>query len=145
MVVVSPFFVPDTPPTKKSPVFLYTHDGFNKPYPFEPTIVVGIDQAADQKWDCISAMPSQFGDEHSWQASTGSDVPSGEAERKAYLLDRVKRRNQALADQYRDRLIALYGQEKGTQIQYAEAFELCQYGSQVDEQTLKQLFPGFDE
>jgi len=143
VVVVAPFFVPDTPPTKKNPVFLYSYDGFKKPYPFEPSIVVGIDPAADQKWDCISAMPSQFGDEHSWQASTGSGIPSGEAERKAYLLDRVKRRNQAVADQFRDRLIALYGQEKGSQIQYAEAFELCQYGSQVDEQTLKQLFPGF--
>ena len=145
IVVVAPFFVPDTPPTKKNPVFLFTHDGFNKPYPFEPTIVVGIDQAADQKWDCVSAMPSQFGDEHSWQASTNSEVPSGEAERKAYLLDLVKQRNEALADQYRDQLIALYGQEKGSQIQYAEAFELCQYGSQPDLETLKKMFPGFGD
>ena len=145
VVVVAPFFVPDTPPTKRNPVFLYTADGFQKPYPFEPTIVVGIDEVANQKWDCVSAMPSQFGDEHSWQASTGSDVPSGDAERKAYLLDRVKQRNQATADQNREQLIALYGQEKGSQIQYAEAFELCQYGSQVDVDALKELFPGFGE
>jgi len=145
VVVVAPFFVPDTPPTKKNPVFLFTADGFERPYPFEPTIVIGIDEVANQKWDCISAMPSQFGDEHSWQASTGSDVPSGEVERKAYLLDRVKQRNQAAADQYRDRLVVLYGQEKGSQIQYAEAFELCQYGSQPDVETLKKLFPAFGD
>ena len=141
VVVVAPFFVPDTPPTPRNPVFLYTADGFKKPYPFDPTIVVGIDEVADQKWDCVSAMPSQFGDEHSWQASTGSDIPSGEEERKAYLLNRVKTRNQAVADQYRDRLIALYGEERGNQFQYAEAFELCQYGSQPDIETLKSLFP----
>jgi LmbE family N-acetylglucosaminyl deacetylase len=145
VVVVAPFFVPDTPPTPKNPVFLFTADGFEKPYPFEPTIVVGIDEVVNQKWDCVSAMPSQFGDEHSWQASTGSDVPSGEAERKAYLLDRVKQRNQAVADQYRDQLTALYGQQKGSQIQYAEAFELCQYGSQPDMEALKKLFPGFGD
>ena len=143
VVVVAPFFVPDTPPSKRNPVFLYTADGFDKPYPFEPTIVIGIDQVADQKWDCISAMPSQFGDEHSWQASTGSNIPTGEAERKAFLLERVKKRNQAVADQYRDRLITLYGQEKGSQVQYAEAFELCQYGSQPDIEALKKLFPTF--
>jgi hypothetical protein len=72
-------------------------------------------------------------------------VPGGEAERKAYLLNRVKQQNQAVADQYRDRLIALYGQEKGNQVQYAEAFELCQYGSQVDIETLKKLFPAFGD
>ena len=145
VVVVAPFFVPDTPPTAKNPVFLFTADGFQKPYPFDPIIVVGIDEVAQQKWDCVSAMPSQFGDEHSWQASTGSNIPDGEAERKAYLLDRVITRNQATADQYRDQLIELYGQEKGSQIQYAEAFELCQYGSQPDLETLKKLFPTFGD
>jgi len=145
IVVVAPFFVPDTPPTKRNPVFLFTYDGFEKPYPFDPTIVVGIDEAVNQKWDCISAMPSQFGDEHSWQASTNSAVPNEEAARKAYLLDLVKKRHQALADQFRDQLIALYGQEKGSQIQYAEAFELCQYGSQPDLEALKKLFPGFGD
>ncbi len=142
VVVVAPFFVPNTPPTKKNPVFLYTYDVFEKPYPFEPTIVVSIDEVVQQKWDCISAMPSQFGDLHSWQASTGSNIPTGDAERKAYLLDRWKQHNKAIADKYRDRLIELYGQEKGNQIQFAEAFELCQYGSQPDMETLKKLFPG---
>jgi LmbE family N-acetylglucosaminyl deacetylase len=145
VVVVAPFFVPDTPPTKKNPVFMFYSDGFQKPYPFEPTLVVGIDEVVNQKWDCVSAMPSQFGDEHSWQASTRPDVPSDEAERKAYLLDLVKQRNEAVADRYRDRLIELYGEEKGNQIQYAEAFELCQYGSQPDVETLKKLFPTFDD
>lgn len=145
VVVVAPFFVPDTPPTEKNPVFMFYSDGFQKPYPFEPTLVVGIDEVVNQKWDCVSAMPSQFGDEHSWQASTRPDVPSDESERKAYLLDLVKQRNEAVADRYRDRLIELYGPEKGEQIQYAEAFELCQYGSQPDVETLKKLFPTFED
>lgn len=145
VVVVAPFFVPDTPPTEKNPVFMFYSDGFQKPYSFEPTLVVGIDEVVNQKWDCVSAMPSQFGDEHSWQASTRPDVPSDESERKAYLLDLVKQRNEAVADRYRDRLIELYGPEKGEQIQYAEAFELCQYGSQPDVETLKKLFPTFED
>ena len=141
VVVVAPFYVPNTPPTKKNPVFLYYSDPFQKPYPFEPTIVVGIDSVAQKKWDCVSAMPSQFGDEHSWQASTLPNVPKEADKRPEYLLNMFKQRNIDVANKYRNRLIELYGKEKGTKIRYAEAFELCQYGRQPSLQELLQLFP----
>lgn len=141
VVVTAPFYVPNTPPTKKNPVFLYYSDPFLKPYPFEPTIVVGIDKVAQQKWDCVSAMPSQFADEHSWQASTLPNVPREADRRPAYLLELFKQRNTDVANKYRDRLVELYGKEKGTKVRYAEAFELCQYGRQPSLQELLQLFP----
>ena len=143
VLVAAPFFVPDTPPVERNPVFLYYSDGFERPYPFEPTLVVGIDAVAEQKWECISKMPSQFGDADSWQGRTRPDVPAGDEERAAYLLDLVKQRSEAVADQYRDRLIELYGEEEGRAIRYAEAFELCQYGRQPTVEELKQLFPTF--
>jgi len=143
VVVVAPFYVPNTQPTKRNPVFLYYSDPFLKPYPFNPTIVVGIDSVANKKWDCVSAMPSQFADEHSWQASTAAGVPKGEG-RAAYLLNLFKQRNADLANKYRSRLIELYGQEKGAKIKYAEAFELCQYGRQPTLDELKQLFPSYE-
>ena len=83
IVVVAPFFVPDTKPTKRNPVFLYYSDAFLRPYPFEPTIVVGIDDVANKKWSCVSSMPSQFGDEHSWQASTLPNVPKEDKKGKS--------------------------------------------------------------
>ena len=80
----------------------------------------------------------------SWQASTRPDVPKEENARKAYLLDLVKQRNTGVANKYRDLLVKLYGEEKGKKIQFAEAFELCQYGSQPSVEELKRLFPGFE-
>jgi LmbE family N-acetylglucosaminyl deacetylase len=142
VVVVAPFFVPDTPPTPRNPVFMYYSDGFQDPKPFIPSIVVGIDDVADKKWACVSAMPSQFGDEDSWQGRTLANVPKGDRERAAYLLDIVKKRNIAIADQYRDRLVALYGQERGQKVRYAEAFQLGQYGRQAPVDELKRMFPG---
>jgi LmbE family N-acetylglucosaminyl deacetylase len=142
VVVVAPFFVPDTPPTPRNPVFMYYSDNFQDPRPFTPTVVVGIDEAADKKWKCISAMPSQFGDKDSWQGRTLPNVPAGDREREAYLLEIVKKRNLAVAEQYRERLIALYGPERGKQIQYAEAFQLGQYGRQPPLDELKKMFPG---
>ena len=77
VVVVAPFFVPDTPPTPRNPVFMHYSDGFQDPKPFTPSIVVGIDETADKKWKCVSAMPSQFGDKDSWQGRTLPNVPAG--------------------------------------------------------------------
>jgi LmbE family N-acetylglucosaminyl deacetylase len=141
VVVVAPFFVPDTPPTPRNPVFLYYSDGFVDPKPFDPTVVVGIDETADKKWKCVSAMPSQFGDKDSWQGRTLPNVPAGDRERQTYLLELVKKRNLAVADQYRERLIALYGKEKGQAFKYAEAFQLGQYGRQASVDELKGMFP----
>jgi len=141
VIVAAPFFTPDTPPTSRNPVFLYYSDAFQDPRPFNPSLVVGIDEVADKKWRCISAMPSQFGDKDSWQGRTLPNVPDGDREREAYLLDIVKRRNEAVAEQYRDRLIALYGKDLGQKVKYAEAFQLSQYGRQVSVEELKRLFP----
>lgn len=141
VVVVAPFFVPDTPPTARNPVYMYYSDGFQDPKPFNPAIVVSIDDAADKKWRCVSAMPSQFGDKDSWQGRTLQNVPAGDREREAYLLDIVKKRNNAVADQYRDKLVALYGKERGQAVKYAEAFQLSQYGRQPTAEELKQMFP----
>lgn len=140
VVVVAPFFVPDTPAVPRNPVYMYYSDGFKKPYPFDPTIVAGIDDTADKKWQCVSAMPSQFGDRDSWQARTRANIPQDDARRAAALLDSVKAGNAAVADQYRDRLVALYGDERGRKIKYAEAFELGQYGRQASLDELKQMF-----
>jgi LmbE family N-acetylglucosaminyl deacetylase len=141
VVVVAPFFVPDTKPTPRNPVFMYYSDGFQDPKPFTPTVVVGIDAVAEKKWQCVSAMPSQFADKDSWQGRTVPNVPPGDTERAAFLLDMFKKRNAAVADQYRDRLVALYGEERGRKIQYAEAFQLGQYGRQAPPDELKAMFP----
>jgi hypothetical protein len=60
------------------------------------------------------------------------------------LLNLFKQRNVDIANKYRNRLVELYGKEKGAKIKYAEAFELCQYGRQPTVEELKQLFPSFD-
>jgi len=142
IVVVAPFFVPDTPPTRRNPVYMYYSDGFQDPKSFTPTIVVGIDQAAQKKWDCVSAMPSQFADADSWQGRTVANVPKDDRERASYLLEMVKKRNMGVAEQYRERLVALYGAERGKKVQYAEAFQLGQYGRQASVDELKRMFPG---
>ena len=56
-MVTVPFFNPETAPLRKNPVFLYYPDRFQKPYPFRPDIVVGIDAVWEEK---IHALQSLF-------------------------------------------------------------------------------------
>ena len=44
------------------------------------------------------------------------------------------------AARFRNKLIEKYGDEKGSKIRYAEAFELCPYGGQPTDEFNKALF-----
>src|SRR5580658_4754720 len=59
-MVAVPFFCPDTPPLKQNPVFLYFADNFQKPYPFQADVTVGIDAVEARKLDALVGMESQF-------------------------------------------------------------------------------------
>lgn len=144
ILVMAKFFTPDTPHLARNPIVLYYQDGFEKPYPFQPDLVVGIDEAADKKWRAIEQMPSQFSDEQSWTWGTRDEVPDEEETRMEMRINEIKERFENQADTYRDQLIELYGSEAGQDIRYAESFELSQYGRQVSLEELKTLFPTFD-
>jgi LmbE family N-acetylglucosaminyl deacetylase len=147
MVTVK-FYCPDVPELPNNPVFLYLSDGFQKPNPFEPDVVVSIDDVMKQKADAIWELQSQI--ESLWATGNFEKVvplpksgPEREARRKE-MSDRFARRAESVANKYRDKLIELYGEEKGKKIRYAEAFELCEYGSRASPDKLKQLFPFFE-
>ncbi len=143
-MVTVPYFTPNTPRIPKNPIFLYYADRFQKPYPFEPDLAVDIGPAGDQKWACMAAMRSQFSEWNAWLDGYDHEVPEDEAGRKAYIASRFQARDRGVADQYRDLLIELYGETRGQTVEYAEAFEVSEYGSQPDREMLKRLFPFFD-
>ena len=43
-----------------------------------------------------------------------------------------------------NRLIEMYGEEKGTKVKYVEAFEICEYGRRPSKEAIKRLFPFYD-
>ncbi len=147
-MVTVPFFCPDTPYLKKNPVFLYSSDGFQKPYPFEPDMTVALDDVIDLKVEALHELESQvYEGGASGSEEFVSKVPPANdvAGRKAWLKQRWHDRQSAEANRYRDSLIALYGEEKGKAVKYAEAFELCEYGRRPSAVELKQLFPFFEK
>jgi len=141
-MVICQFFCPDTPYLKANPVFLYYSDGFQKPYPFKPDVVVAIDDVIEKKVEGLLQLESQMVE----GCVTGNEsmVPKNEEERKVrhdQVRENLRRRFASVANQYRDKLVELYGPEKGKQVKYAEAFEICEYGSRPSAERLRQLFP----
>ena len=143
-MVTVPFFCPTVPYLAQNPVFLYYSDGFERPNPFRPDIAVSIDDVIEQKVGAIAMLESQM-----LEGCCGGDerlVPKTREEyekRMAEVRDRLRKRFAGVANQYRAKLIELYGAERGRQVKHAEAFELCEYGRRPSIEELKKLFPTF--
>ncbi len=137
-MVVVPNMAPDTPPLRKNPVFLYFQDRFRKPQPFQPDIVVAIDEVLDKKIDALDAHVSQFYEWLPWVEGTLDQVPKDPAERKKWLREKRVRR---ITPEVRASAEKWYGKQSADRFQHFEAFEIAEYGSQPNEETLQNLFP----
>ena len=124
-----------------NPVIMYTSDRFQKPYPFTPDAVVNIDEVIDQKIGAMACHVSQFFEWLPYNAGTLDEVPAGEVERQAWFDARMRRRLSGDATRFRDRLVERYGPERGGQVTFAEAFELCEYGAPLTPELVARLFP----
>jgi N-acetylglucosamine malate deacetylase 1 len=138
-----PFFTPDTPYQAKSPVFLFSQDNFQRPNPFTPDIVVSIDDVAEKKFACMAALESQFyeggcnGGPHLVPDPKNATAVDA---RKAAVREQFAKRFAGIAAKFRDQLKATYGAD-GEKVQYAEAFEICEYGRRPAKDEIQKLFP----
>ena len=137
-MVIVPNVVPDTPPLGKNPVFLYSEDHFQKPYPFEPDIAVDISDVFNRKIYAMAAHESQFFEWLPWTVGKLDEVPKGEKARLEWLANW---RKPNISDKARESLVKWYGAGKGKAATAAETFEICEYGRQPSDNEIKILFP----
>jgi LmbE family N-acetylglucosaminyl deacetylase len=141
-MVTVPFFCPDTPHLEKNPTFFYYSDRFERPNPFRPDVVVDLDDVIETKLNALDTLVSQFfeGGANGSAKLLPKDAAGKEA-RARQVRQSFAARSLGIAQKYRQRLIELYGQEHGSKVQHAEAFELCEYGSQPSPKEMRKLFP----
>lgn len=137
-MVIVPNIVPDVPPLKENPVFLYMQDGFQKPNPFQPDIAVSIDKTFDKKIRSLAAHESQVFEWLPWTNGRLDEVPRDKEARLEYLTKRYERE---ITPAIRQSLIDWYGKEQGNSIDKAEAFEICEFGRHPDKEEILRLFP----
>jgi LmbE family N-acetylglucosaminyl deacetylase len=144
-MVIVPYFCPDVPALRKNPVFMYSEDGFQKPNPFQPDVVVPIDEVLDQKVAAIDALGSQFYEWNPWLFGYLDEVPDSPEARLEWTRERALNRWGGVADRFREGLAEWVGEDAAARVKVAEAFEICEYGSQPSKEDLARLFPFFGE
>jgi LmbE family N-acetylglucosaminyl deacetylase len=143
-MVTVPYFCPDIPHLNKNPVFLYYEDRFTKPTTFAADVIVSIDDVIDKKLLTVEALESQF---YEGGCNGGPNLlpdphnAAAVAERKRQVRTAFDRRFAATAKRFPEALAKWYGDERGGAVQYAEAFEICEYGRMPSPEELRQLFP----
>ncbi|MBI2926711.1 MAG: PIG-L family deacetylase [Verrucomicrobia bacterium] len=145
-MVTVPFICPDTPILKDNPVFFYYPDGFQKPNPFTPDVVVAIDSVMEKKLDALGVMVSQFAE---GGANGNPDLLPADPEKQKARHQQVRQnftnRQKGLANRFRGKLTEWYGEDAAQKTQFVEAFEICEYGRRPDKAELAKLFPFFPE
>lgn len=138
-LVCVPNICPDVPALQHNPYFFYFWDMFQKPYPLQNDVVIAIDDVMDIKWQMIHCHESQV---YEWLPYIEKMPPLVEGEdRMTWLKNAWSPFLQRITDTCRAQLIDKYGEEKGNAIQFAECFEICEYGKHPSKEDLKTLFP----
>jgi LmbE family N-acetylglucosaminyl deacetylase len=137
-MVAVPNVAPDMPPLKKNPVFLYFQDFFQRPNPFRPDVAVDITAVFNQKIHALDAHESQVYEWLPWIGGYADKVPADKKDREKWLAeDRAVR----MTPEVKASLEKWYGKERASKVINAEAFEICEYGTQPSEDQIRKLFP----
>jgi LmbE family N-acetylglucosaminyl deacetylase len=139
-MVTVPAIVPGTPHLTANPVIAYLPDDFERPYPFSPTVVVDVGKVMDLIIDMLHCHTSQFYEWLPYNSGVADHVPADEDARRVWLGEQTRQRLSRRADRHRELLITRYGSQRGHEVRYAEAFEACEYGAPLDQQTIRRLF-----
>lgn len=140
-IVTVPNMVALTDILPRPPRICYLYDRFAKPCPFEPHVVVPIDDVIETKIDMLDCHESQFYEWLAFNRGVLDQVPADRVARRTWMAEQRLPDFARVADACRDRLVELLGERTGRAVKYAEAFEACEYGANVDPRELAKLFP----
>lgn len=155
-MLIVPNDVPEAPAMRKMPVIAYFEDSFTSPTPFRPDVLINIGEEIDEKIDSMLCSPSQFFEWLPYSEGEAELVPSDIEGRKQFIRRGIKPDltdaevlaapshyyalwSAKTAAKFRTELINRYG-EAGHTIRFAEAFEICEYGTVPNAEELKSMF-----
>jgi len=138
-MVTVPTILPEVPFLKKNPMFLFMSDDFIHPEAFKADVAIDIDDVIEKKMDMYHQHKSQMYEWLPFNQGILDKVPATDADRRKWLGE--TRKGEFDATPYRDKLIEIYGKEKGSKVKYCEAFEDSGYGAKLTKENLNHYFP----
>ena len=140
-MVTVPAVAPGTRHLARNPVIMYLPDEFQKPYPFQPAIAIDVGPVLDKIIAMLHCHVSQFYEWLPFNMGTTEQVPATDGGRRDWLAGQVRPLLKRRANRFRSLLTQQYGAERGAAVEYAEAFEPCEYGAPLDDAARHRLFP----
>jgi LmbE family N-acetylglucosaminyl deacetylase len=139
-MVTVPLVVPDVPALARDPVVAYMPDLFTRPYPLVPDVVIDIAEQLETVVDMLACHRSQVFEFLPYNQRIADQVPTDDAQRRAWLRvwygDIIRPR----ADRFRAALVRQYGESWGARVEWAEAFEISEYAAPLDGAARRRLF-----
>jgi N-acetylglucosamine malate deacetylase 1 len=132
-----PLMCPDVRHLDEMPVFAYWFDRFREGGVFRPDVVVPIAGAMEAKVQIALAHESQLFEWLPYNAGTLDQVPGDAAGRLWYARERMEARARRVAEGCRELAPDLVPEG----CEFAEAFQISEYGRQPDAQEIARLFP----
>jgi LmbE family N-acetylglucosaminyl deacetylase len=135
-MVTVPGVLPGTRHLSRNPVIMYLPDEFEKPYPFRPAVAVDVGPVVDRIVAMLDCHVSQFYEWLPYNQGVLEQVPVDPAARCGWLAEQVRARLARQADRFRGLFRATVHA-----VEFAEAFEPCEYGAPFDDDARRRLFP----
>lgn len=132
-----PLMCPDEPRLTRMPVFAYWFDSFREGGAFRPDVVVPIDSVLDTKAAILAKHASQVYEWLPFLGALPAEVPTDAAGRHRYSLGWMQQRGKRVVDTCR----SVAPGKVPANCQFAEAFQISEYGRQPSEAEMPGLFP----
>jgi LmbE family N-acetylglucosaminyl deacetylase len=141
-LVTVPSLVPDAPILRKDPVVAFLSDRFTRPCPHVPDVVIDIGSVVDSVVHMLACHRSQFFEWLPFNRGVEDQVPSGETDRIAWLREWYCQSARETAIRARESHAASTAAAKLGNLEFAEVFEISEYGSLLTPELRLHLFPG---
>jgi LmbE family N-acetylglucosaminyl deacetylase len=125
---------------KIMPAFLFMRDYFTTDFSHIPDIAINIGEVWDTKLLAMKAHESQVVESNPHADGVLDEVLKSEAKRQEYLFYNSYPYSRVTPD-IKLALEKWYGREESEKIEWAEAFQFAEFGKQIDDNSIKVLFP----
>ncbi len=140
-LVTVPNVLPEVPALFADPVVACMVDLFTKPAAMAADVVLDVTDRVDTVVAMLACHRSQVFEWLPYEEGILDQVPEDEDQKLVWLRGWFGRHVTARADRFRKELIAAYGQERGSRIEFAEVYEISEYAASAGEGTRQRLFP----
>lgn len=141
LLLAVPNYLPEVKHLNKLPIILYGDNLYDR-LPFNPEIILPIDNVIDHKLDVTLCHFSQFVE---WGTTGSIETTPKTYQEKSLAIENSKKGLggwfASNSNRFRDQLDNGFGQKKSQDIEFVEAFEISPYGRLPSLNELKDIFP----